>query len=160
MTCQVDISLKSPDSISCLGRMCSLVIKETDYKTRTWFLLNFACSSKQILQFLYSLVLPSVKWEWQYSFISQGWALIIVCRTPVEIDVNSFFCCSQCRFCNAQFIAKGWTYCSWSCNRRKLFSSILKVLSSLLIDASTTLLSHQSNLWIYTTRKKIELLIT
>lgn len=83
-----------------------------------------------------------------------GWVLIIVCRIPVEMDVNSFFCFSQCRFCNAQSIAKGLTYHSWSCNRRKRFSYILKVLSPFLIDAATTQLSHQFSLWIYTTRKK------
>lgn len=52
VTYQEDISLKSPDSISYLGRMCGLVIKEIDYKTSAWFVLNFACSSKQIPQFL------------------------------------------------------------------------------------------------------------
>lgn len=121
MTYQVHISLKSPDSISYFGRMCGLAIKETDYKTRAWFVLNFACSSKQILQFLCSSLFPSVKWEWQHSFISQEWVLIIVCRTTAEMDVNSFFYCSQCRFCKAQSIAKGLKCHPWSCNTRKNF---------------------------------------
>lgn len=60
------ISLKSPDSIfhSTLGRMCGPVIKERDYEASAWFVLNFACNTKQILQLLWGLVFPSVKWEW------------------------------------------------------------------------------------------------
>lgn len=52
MTYQVNKSLKSPDRIFYLGRMCGLVIKETDYKTRAWFVLNFVAVSKSFSSLL------------------------------------------------------------------------------------------------------------